>query len=151
MRSEAFVYPSGEVISVAGFSSESGLEGAAYRSEDGGASWGVVLLDTRARGWFVLDSLLHGVLDSLLHGVLDSLLHGVLGFGVYASNDALDTGTFLAKARHARPDSFDRVRITADPRNLDVFAVTSVSEGGVASEFGAADARRWHFVQRAGA
>lgn len=117
VRSQAFVDPSGEAISVAGFSSASGLEGAAYRSEDGGVTWGVVLLNTPVLSWYVLDS----------------FLHGVPGFGVYASNDALDTGTLLATASDAWPDSFDPVRITADPGNLDVFAVTSVSEGGVAS------------------
>ncbi len=116
-RSKAFVDPSGKVISVAGSLSASGLEDAAYRSEDGGASWEEVLLDTPALGWFVLDS----------------FLHGVPGFGVYASNDALETRTLLAKASDAWPNSFDPVRITAVPSYLDVFVGTCVGEGRVAS------------------
>ena len=117
LRSAAYVDPSGQVVMVAGFSSASGMETAAFRSEDAGVSWGPVLFDTPALAWFVVDS----------------FLHGVPGRGVYASNDALETSTLLAQATAAWPENFDPVLITTNSADLDVFAVTSLSEAGSAS------------------
>ncbi len=118
VRSAAHVDPSGQVVVVAGSSSQLGLdEKAAFRSEDAGATWDPVLIDTPVLGWFVLDS----------------FLHAVPGHGVFASNDALETRTLLSPASIAWAEKFDPVLITTNPDNLAVFAVTSIGLGGSAS------------------